>query len=118
MLHLKEIPETNIVELTLDGKISQEDFMVVTTILENKIKKQGKLKILEEVKSFDGLPLKLWWKDLKFGLIHRNDFEKAAVVSDKIWLRLLTQAIKPFTKGEVRFFKHRHVRDARLWLTK
>lgn len=116
MLKVKEIPETNIMELTVDGMVTEEDFSVVTAILENKIGKHGKLRLLEDIRSFSGMPISLWWKDLKFSLGHMNDFERAAIVSDRGWARVMGKVMKPFAAGEIRCFERKELRKARSWL--
>ena len=56
-------------------------------------KKHGKLRILEEIRSFEGIDPIALWKDVRFGLAHVNDFTHAAVVADAKWVRTFAEAI-------------------------
>lgn len=48
MIEYRNNPEDNIVEITVEGKVTEADFDQVIAKLKADIKKHGKLRILEE----------------------------------------------------------------------
>jgi hypothetical protein len=116
MLEYREIPDTNIVELTIDGEVSESDFDDTVARLQAAIRRHGTVKILEHVRSFGGMPLKKFWHDIKFGFRNMKHFTHAAVVGDKKWVALFTKLTRPFVSGEVRHFGEADIEQAREWL--
>ena len=116
MITYYEVSETNIIEVTVDGKITAQDFDELVEKFEAAMERHGKVRVLEHVKSFGGMPLSKWWEDFKFGIKHWRDVERAAVVADKKWIELWTKVVKPFVKCEVRYFASAEIEEARQWL--
>jgi hypothetical protein len=42
-----------------------------------------------------------------FGLKHRGDFDKLAVVGKKKWEEVAVKMMQPLMKGKIKFFKNR-----------
>lgn len=116
MYQLSDFPEDKIVALTIDGHISTEDFDKLKKQLESRIENWDEVKILEVVKSFTGMSPKALFEDIKFGLNHYKDFSKAAVVTDKKWIDLLTKAIAPVAPFPVKVFELSELDTAKNWL--
>lgn len=79
----------NIIGLDIDGWIDAEDIDRVTDLIEKRLNSGDKLRIYAEVKSWSGMSLGAFIKDLKFSLQHLNNFEKEAIVSECKWLEAL-----------------------------
>jgi hypothetical protein len=116
MVDLREVPNTNILELVIDGAISAEEFDVILARFTEAIGRHGKIRVLEEVRSLGGIPPSKWWQDLKFGFQHMRDIERAAVVSDAKWIEIFANLLNPFFSAEIRYFKPDEVAAARAWL--
>ncbi|MFZ0132706.1 MAG: STAS/SEC14 domain-containing protein [Desulfobacterales bacterium] len=116
MLEIRERPETNIVELTVDGRITRADFDEAVAVLDKKIKEHGNVRLLEEVRSIGAVEPSLIWEDLKWVFAHYKDITRTAVVADHQWIELYTKIVKPFVKIEIRYFESREIEDARRWL--
>jgi len=116
MVEYREIPNTNIVELTINGVVSAPEFDDITGKLEDAIHRHGTLRILEHVRSFGGMPVAKFWDDIKFGFRNMKHFSVAAVVGDQKWVALFTKLIRPFVSGEVRHFDEADIEQARDWL--
>ena len=108
--------DTNIVEISVEGKVTEADFDQVAAQLKSDIEKHGKLRILEEIRSFEGIDPIALWKDARFGLAHVNDFTHAAVVADAKWMRTLAEAIGSVLSAEVKAFERSQIAAAREWL--
>lgn len=113
MIEYRNNPHNNVVEISVEGKISESGFDRVITQLKDDIEKHGKLRILEEIRSFEGIDPIALWKDVRFGLAHVNDFTHAAVVADAKWVRTFAEAINSVLSAEVKAFERPHLEAAR-----
>ena len=116
MLEIRERPGSNIVELTVDGRITREDFDKAVAVLDKKIAEHGNVRLLEEVKRVGAVEPSLIWEDLKWVFAHFKDITKTAVVADRKWIELYTRIVKPFVKIEIRYFDGSEIEEARRWL--
>ena len=110
-------PDNNIVEICVDGKISETELDRVTSQLKADIQKYGKLRILEEIRSFDGIDPITLWKDIQFSLSHVNDFTHAAIVADAKWMRTYAEAMDNVLSAKVKAFEPSQIDEARVWLS-
>lgn len=116
MLEVREKPDANIVELTVNGRITRADFDQAVAVLDQKIKEHGSVRLLEEVRSIGALEPSLIWEDLKWVFAHYKNITRTAVVADRKWIELYTKIVKPFVKIEMRYFESREIEEARRWL--
>lgn len=106
----------NIVELTVAGNITAADFDRVIAQLKADIQQHGKLRLLEEIQSFEGINPMMLWKDAQFGLNHMGDFTHVAVVADAEWVRTISAAVDSLLSAQVKAFERSQLEDARNWL--
>jgi len=118
MLSYQEIPGTNIAELVVDGKVTRQDFEDIAGRMEKLIEEHGRVRLLEEIRSFGGFELSVLWDDMKFAFGHLKDFERVAVVTDKGWIKNWSKFGNIFIKADVRVFEPSQIEDARAWLRK
>lgn len=116
MIDYREQPESNIVEITIDGKITREEYDKLASQLEAKIKAHGSVRVLEEVRSIGGIEPSVFWKDAKFGFRHLNDFSSIAVVADQKWIEWVTKIFKPIMRCPVAVFHLDQIEQAREWI--
>ena len=116
MIDYKNNENNNLVELTIFGKITEADFNRVTALLADDIKRHGKLKLLEEIRSFEGIDPIALWKDIQFSVQHINDFSHVAVVADVEWVRTISTAIDNILSAQVKAFESSQIETARTWL--
>lgn len=117
MIEYRNNPNNNIVELTVEGKITAADFDQVVVQMKADIKKHGKLRLLEEIRSFEGIDPIALWKDAQFGLAHVGDFTHAAVVADAEWVRTISAAAANLLLStQVKAFERSQLEAAREWL--
>lgn len=116
MMTVTPAAESNIVELLVDGKISNAELEDALTSLGAAIERYGKVRVLEHILSFKGMSLGSVWKELKFDFGHIRDISHAAVVSDVTWIGALTKTFSPLVKTEVRCFTEDEMDEARAWL--
>ncbi len=117
---IKVSPESkgNILILGAVGKLTDGDYKdVLIPRLESIIREHGKARLLLDMgDEFHGWEAAALWDDSRFGLTHRNDFEKMGVIGGPKWvewgLKIATLAIS----GEIRSFSSSKREDALRWI--
>ncbi len=114
------MPESNESALALKatGKLTDADYKeVLIPEIEEIIKQSGKANVLLYLPGdFAGWEAHAAWDDARFGLLHRNDFEKLAVVGGPKWVEWATKIASHFMKGEVKNFPEEQLPDALDWV--
>jgi hypothetical protein len=114
------MPESNGSALALraSGKLTDADYKeVLIPKIEEVIKRSGKAKVLLYLPvDFTGWEAHAMWDDARFGLRHRNDFEKLAVVGGAKWVEWATKIGSYFMEGEVRTFPEAQLEEALDWI--
>ncbi len=102
--------------LSVKGKLEHEDYQVMVPMLESAIEgvKDPIIYALIDCTELEGWELRAMWDDLKFGLKHRSDFSKIALIGNKSWQSWATKVGGWFISGETKFFDNEH--DALAWL--
>jgi hypothetical protein len=116
MIEYREIPDSDLVEIELDGAIDRPAFDRIAGQLEAAIKRHGKLRLLEVVKSFSGIDPGTLIEDIKFSFRHLNAFSRVAVVTDLAWLKPLATVAGTLAPAEVKVFPLAEIGTARQWL--
>lgn len=118
MVGLKHIPETNIVELVVDGEITEEEFDDIWTRLNGLIETYGTLRVLKRVESLGSppLPMSRWWDDISLGFQNLGKFTHVALVTDLGWATSLSRILNPILKPEIKCFSLSEEADALDWL--
>lgn len=106
MIEMINIGLADAIAYRVDGKITEEEIKTVLIIFKEKIRKNEKLIIYQEVVGIGGAEFDAMMKKLKFflafGLSH---FSRIAVVSHKKWIYKLVNLEGKFFKGiEMRGF--------------
>ncbi len=116
MLVYKEDRAKGIVEIVVDGKLTQDEYTRCLQPLEAMIALHGKIKILEEIRGFSGVEPSALWEGIKFDFHHLKDISHCAVVSDKGWVGPIAKASGAFLACKVRVFPLAELEQARQWL--
>ena len=106
------------VEITMLGKLTHEDYKIFVPMIDKALKEAKGLEVdlLVDMRSFTGWELLAGWDDLKFGVKHRNSFDRMAIIGNKKWEKLSVKMMKHLMKGKSKFFKNRE--EALAWLLK
>lgn len=116
MIRMRREPNSRLVYLEASGKLTRTDYDRLLPDLEAALGEAGRVRMLIELTDFRGWEPGAAWEDLKFGIQHRKDFERIAVVGEKGWERWGTMLSKPFLPGEMRFFEKDQAGQARAWI--
>lgn len=108
----------NVLCLKASGKLTHADYeQVLIPQLEQLIKQYGKARVLFMMgEKFDGWEPAAMWDDAKFGMKHRTDFEKCAVVGGPKWVEWATKIFSVLVTGECRTFAAEDLTQAETWI--
>ena len=117
MISLIPIEQGNVIGLEIDGKIETSDIEQMTSLVEERLKSQKKLRAYVQVKRLSGISAEGLLEDLKFALQHFKDFEKKAVVCEPSWLtKMASASSKLFPTIEVKCFTWAEQAQAMEWI--
>ncbi|MGE0754418.1 MAG: STAS/SEC14 domain-containing protein [Alphaproteobacteria bacterium] len=112
----REFADDKIVEIVVDGKVTEADLHRITEGMERFIEAHGRIKILEIIHSFSGVELSILGKGIQFDMKHMKDFSHCAVVTDSGWIGPFTRMLAPFFSIEIRTFRLDEKEKALIWL--
>ena len=114
------LPESggNVLAVRAGEKLTDADYKeTFIPNLEKVIAQHGKARLLFDCgENFRGWEPKAAWDDAKYGIKHRNDFEKIAVVGAGRWIEWATKLDAHFIGGEVKVFPKDQLKDAMEWI--
>ena len=115
-LEYKSSPDSNIAEIVIEGKVTESDFDRVIDQFKTDLKVHDNIRILEDVRSFEGMDPMALWKDLKQVRLVDN-ISRVALVADQKWMRTLAEAAGSVVSAEVKSFERSQITEARAWLS-
>lgn len=86
MLKAKDY-QHNIVEAIAHGKVTKTDMEKLTTLYEEKIKKEEPINLLLTFEDVEGMTMEGILKDMQMA-IYLKSIEKVAIIGDKTWLKV------------------------------
>lgn len=117
MYEVRENPQTKTIEVMVDGPLSAVEYHEMAEKSLAFIEKHGKVRVLKEIRSFNGIEFSVFKDKLILALLkHINDVTGTAVVSDEPWIERVTNFFKPTYPYPVRLFKLNQLEEARQWL--
>lgn len=98
------------------GKLTHEDYVVITPIIESALKAVTAPKIYAflDATDFEGWEPRAMWDDFRLAFEHSTEFAKVAIYGGKNWHRLAATIGNWFVTGKVKYFDDK--RDALNWL--
>jgi hypothetical protein len=118
MIEIQEYPDSNIVEMTLSGSVTAQEFDDTLARFKTAIERHGRIRLLEDIGELDTppIPLTKLWADVKFSFEHLSDVTHVAVVADQGWIGVYVNMLNPLMKAELKHFKRAELDIARSWL--
>ena len=116
MLSYTKKPESSVAEIVVDGKITDEEMNAVMTAMKADLDKGGKLKLLEDIRAFEGMEPAAFFKDPRFGLAMMKGVSHVALVTDASWLRMIADTFGKVSPATIKTFDRAHIEEARSWL--
>ena len=114
------LPETTGYTLVVkaSGKLTAESYETVfIPILEKLIKHYGQIRlVLQFDATFTGWEAGAMWDDAKFGVQHRSNFKRIAVVGAPKWVEWGTKVAAGLMDGELKTFPATDLFEAIIWV--
>jgi universal stress protein A len=114
MLTIEPHTPDNVVVARARDKLTHEDYEDFRTEIEEMIRRHGSVRVLLDLKDFQGWDLRAAWDDLKLGLQHLRQFDRCAILGETSWEKWLTSLAKPLFRVE--FFDRNQREEAWRWL--
>lgn len=115
MMTFETDDETGVMEFTVDGGVTRAEYDAAVPMMEAVIARYGKLNGVALVRSFSGMELGAWWKDISWGVGHLSKIGRVALVTDIGWLEAASKVATIFYPGELKLFSLAEVEAARAW---
>ncbi len=118
MLKISNESGGNVLVLEAEHKLTDEDYkQLLIPRLEAMLQEHGKVRLLLDMgDNFEGWEPKAAWDDARFGLAHRQDFEKMAVIADRRWVDWALKVGSLFIHGDIRSFLPGQREEALRWI--
>lgn len=113
-------PESNetLLVLEISGKLSKDHFERLEPELHRRREKSGDSTLVMIMDDFDGYDsLGALWTDLKMDMVHKDDFQKIAMVGDSRWESGFSKLADLISEADVRWFKKDNADEAMAWAT-
>lgn len=111
-----EHPTLPVVEITVLGKVTAQDFDTFVPRMEAFLERHGEVRFIEIVKEFKGFDWSSVWDGIKFDFKHMHQFTHVAVVSDIGWIGPMSRAFSRVSPVTLRTFALDEVDAARAWI--
>jgi hypothetical protein len=108
--------ENGIFEISVGGRLTKAQIDAVWTRMKADMPADGKVKVLEVIRDFEGMDFDALWEDLRLGLPMAGHVSHVAIVTDRKWIAALTRLSGIFIAGETRTYPMERLAEARAWL--
>ncbi len=117
MIEIMSETEDNILVVKATEKLTAKDYEEVFIPKINQlIQEYGKVRVVVFLaENFSGWEIGAAWDDTKFGIQHRNDFEKMAVVGGSKWVKWATKISSYFMDSQIAIYDTSDLQSAVAW---
>lgn len=116
MIQITSNDNSNVVYTISSGTLEKNDYDKLLPLVEDKIERFGKIRWYFEMNHFTGWKPDTFLRDLQFDIKHAKHFEKVAMVGETKWQEWITDIMKPFTSGTVKYFNLSEREKAKRWI--
>lgn len=117
---LEILPESQgkILGIKANNKLTDHDYKeILIPRLEAIIRDEGKARVLCVMgEDFHGWEMEAMWDDAQFGMAHRQDFEKFAVVGGPRWVEWGAKLGALLMHTELHTYPSDHIQEAWVWI--
>jgi|WetSurMetagenome_2_1015567.scaffolds.fasta_scaffold233487_2 hypothetical protein len=118
MIRYSTLPNSPVVELTVEGRITDAELKASIERLRDDLEQNGKTRILEVIQHFTGMEPQALWTDVRLGMPLASKVSRVAVVADQAWIRAATHLGRFFTSAELKTFEPAELDQARSWIAR
>lgn len=104
----------NVISVAVFGEFSLSDYKEFEDLVNYRVKFEGRVNLLFDLREMAGFTLDVAWEELKFARAHKHDFGRIAVVTDSQWLSWSAWLSQISVEAETEVFEDEA--EARAWL--
>jgi hypothetical protein len=104
----------NLISVGVFGEFTLADYKEFEELVDYKVKFEGPLDLLFDLREMVGFTLDVAWEEIKFSRAHAHDFGRIAVLTQDQWVTWSAWITQLFVDAEVVVFDNEA--DARAWL--
>ena len=117
MIRKDNASQENILIIRVSGTLVKEDYDQFNHWVNDILTVKNKVRLLCFLADFHGWgEASAIWEDAKFGVKHRKDIERFAMVGDKKWEEWMAKIATYFIPGETRYFDQSEESQALDWI--
>ena len=118
MIEISDKSHDDLLVVTASGKLTGDDYdNVFIPAMKSAIAQHGKIRLMMQLADdFKGWDLEAMWDDAKFGVQHRHDFSKVALVGGADWMKWCVKVAGHFMDGSAQTFDSGNVDKALEWI--
>jgi len=116
MFEILPVNDKDILAFKAIGKLTDADYKQFLPILEEMIRKTGRVSMYIEMQDFEGWETRAIWDDLRFDFQHSHDFKRIAIITDKPLIQAAIGFVNLFSHIKIRFFDNNASEAAWDWL--
>ena len=116
MIRYSTEPGSRVVEITVEGTISNHELEETINELHSGVDQNGKTRVIEAIQHFTGMELAALWTDIRLGEPLAQKVDRVALVADQKWIRQLAELGHLFTRAELKVFALDELAQAQTWI--
>lgn len=117
MLSYEKKPGADFAEIVVDGKISDEEMNTVMNAMKADLDGGARLKLLEDIRAFEGMEPAAFFKDPRFGIAMAKGISHVALVTDAQWLKVVAETFSFVSPAKIKVFERAKIDEAKTWLS-
>lgn len=106
--------DQSLISIGVFGEFTLADYKEFEELVNYKIKFQGIVDILFDLREMTGFTLDVAWEEIKFSRLHTHDFRRIAVITDDQWITWSAWLSQLFVEADIMVFSDEAI--ARTWL--
>jgi len=117
MLEILDQTHGDVVGVKVAGKLTDDDYQkVLIPKIEDILEREGSVRILMLFDGFSGWEARAAWDDAVFGLKHRKDFTRLALVGAPDYVEWGMRLFAPLMPGQTKSFASDQAAEAWAWI--
>jgi hypothetical protein len=112
---LQDLP-VGVIGFEATGKLKAEDYSEVLLPAIERAASAGEVRMVIEIRDFDGLSAGALWEDLKMGVEHLRSWKRIALITDVQWMSHMASMFGWMTPGEMKHFALEERSAALAWV--
>jgi hypothetical protein len=96
--------KNNQISVSVMGQFTIDDYREFEQAVCYGIQFQGKVDLLFDLRDLLSYSLDVAWEELKFSRVHKNDFNRIAILTDDQWMAWSMWINRSFMSAEIRLF--------------